>query len=61
MSKFHVKIVLTEGEPIDTVIEGESEERLRSYFRSTSDFRQRNGDPYIINLSIEEVHEEIQY
>lgn len=60
MSKFHVKIVLTDGEIIDTVIEGESEERLRSYFLSTSDFRQRNGDSYIMTINIEEVHEEIQ-
>ena len=59
MSKFHVKIILTEGEPIDTVIEGESEERLRSYFMSTSKFRESNGEPYIMKLSIEEVHEEI--
>lgn len=60
MTKFRVRILLTEGEPIDTVIEGESEERLRSYFMSTSRFRESNGDSHIMNLSIEEVHEEIQ-
>lgn len=55
MNKYRVRIVPTEGDVIDTVMEGESEEDVRSRFMTISTFRQTIGEPTIMNIQIKKI------
>lgn len=57
MNKYKVRIIPTEGEVIDSVLEGESEDEIRSRLMAISDFRKSNGEPTIMYLNISEIKE----